>query len=44
VLVDLPPDPTVEGAQLSAVRVTGAVRATLAVWVLPFRVAVTVAV
>jgi hypothetical protein len=44
VQVELPPEPSVEGAQLSAVRVTGAVRATLAVWVLPFRVAVMVAV
>jgi hypothetical protein len=31
VQVELPPEPRVEGAQLSAVRVTGAVRATLAV-------------
>jgi hypothetical protein len=31
VQVELPPEPRVEGAQLSAVRVTGAVRAMLAV-------------
>jgi hypothetical protein len=44
VQVELPPEPRVEGAQLSAVRVICDANASVAVCVLPFRVAVTVAV
>jgi hypothetical protein len=44
VQVETPPEPRVEGVQLSPLRVTGAVKATLAVWVVPLRVAVMVAV
>jgi hypothetical protein len=44
VQVDMAPEPRLDGAQLSLVRVIGAANAIVAVWVVPFRVAVTVAV
>jgi hypothetical protein len=44
VQVELVPEPRLEGVQLSPVRVICDANASVAVWVVPFRVAVTVAV